>query len=510
MADFQQEDDALAALQDPATSPEDLLAITSMQPNLWVLVAQHPNVYPDLLAYLSQYGDETVRAVVAAREAQAAGTAYTPPVQPTMPTLILPALRPAEPDDVEIAPTPPSLYPQMPAQPDVVAQTPPSKKPKKKHLAIFIIVASIVVLLCVGLAVYFFVIRPQQINTAQAKQDFTTAVDQYQQAQTTLTQKIADAEKVKDTDAQAADPKVNDDLSSAISDARGLLAAPPDMSDDPKQISSQTDDLTRQTQACDDAVVSLGQAMDAVTASRVQYATDTLNQAIADAQSVLDQSQGLVSDESKRSALASAIQQAHSIVNGFRTGDPSTFADTIAAQQDTLQQASQAVTAVQITKCDNGVVVPTGINPMVCKSMPTTAVQTMTTGGYKRYTQFSMPSGNVGCTKDPYGTGMICEIIRKDWTLPDAIVSQCAIDADTCGSPEVAIRSGVVTSIRHTDVAPWSGNVNDSSVTIPVLAYGQVANFSPVACLSDEDGVVCWDTTTHHGFRMSVIDFTYW
>jgi len=508
MANFEQEDNALAALQDPATSPEDLLAITTAQPNLWVLVAQHPNVYPDLLAYLSQYGDETVRAVVAAREAQAAGAGYIAPVQPTMPTLIMPASM-DEPIGPELTPVPLALPPETFSQPEALMPAPPRQKPNSRRV-IIIVAASVVFLLCVALAVYFLVIRPQQINTAQVKEDFAAAVDQYQQAQTTLTQKIADAGDIQGVNAQVADPKVNDNLSSAISAARGLVAPPPDMSDDPKQIKSQTDDLTRQTQACDDAVLTLGQAMDSVTASRIQYATDTLNQAIADAQAVLDQSQGLVSDESTRTSLASVIQQAHSIVDGFRTGDPSTFADNITAQQTALQQASQAVLDVQATKCDNGVIVPAGINPMVCQAMPANAMQLVTVGPYLSYNQFSMPSGNVGCTKEPYGSGMICEIFRKDWTLPAEIAPPCAPNAEICGSPEAAIRGGVVTSIRHTDVAPWSNNVSDPSLTVPVLAYGQVANFYPVACLSDEDGVICWDTSTHHGFQMSVTEFTYW
>lgn len=67
MADYGQASIALAALHNPATSPEDLSAIATAQPNLWVLVAQHPNAYPDLLRYLDQYGDDAVKAAVAER-----------------------------------------------------------------------------------------------------------------------------------------------------------------------------------------------------------------------------------------------------------------------------------------------------------------------------------------------------------------------------------------------------------------------------------------------------------
>ena len=472
MADFEQEDVALAALLNPATSPEDLLAITTAQPDLWVLVAQHPQVYPGLLNYLSQFGDEKVKAVVAAQS-------------PTLPIA--------------------AMSTDKPYTTPMQAATVPGSKKKP---TVIIIVAILAVLVCTALVLYMLVLRPQQLGDTQTKRDFASAVSEYQQVQTTLTQRIDDAEKVQAIDAQAADVSLDNNLSSAINAAKGLVADPPAMSADPNQVATQTAQIKGLSGACTNAITSLEQAIQSVTSSRIQYATDAVNQAIATAQSVLDQSQGLVSDETTRSALSAAIQQAHGVVDGFSTGDPAGFSAAIAAQQEALQKASQAVLDVQTVICSNGVVVPSGINPIVCTSMPSTAIQTMTVGGYKRYAQFSMPSGNVGCTKDPYGAGMICEIIRKDWTLPSPVVAQCA--SNDCGTPEPAIRDGIVTSIRHTDVAPWASNRDNSAVTIPVLPYGQVANFSPVACLSDEDGVVCWDTTTHHGFRMSVIVFDYW
>ena len=401
-------------------------------------------------------------------------------------------------DTVMVPPEPPPA----PSEPLV-----PPPAPKKTSHRLLIVCGSLVLVVAV-VSGLLFVFQPWR-SPDEVKQDFAQAVGEYQQAQAALAQKIAEAEAVQAVDAQVADPTVTDDLESAIDGARSKIAQPPAMAGSSRRISNQTEEVTRQTKACDDAILALDAAMKAVTDSRVQFATDAVNEAIASAQTALDQSKGLA-DESLRSALAIAIQRAHVIVDGFPTADPSTFSATVAEQQDSLREAAQAVLPGQAGTCGGGVRLPAGIDGMVCQSMPAAATQTKVTVGSTTYTQFSMPSGNVGCTKNAYGAGVICEIIRKDWALPVEVAPECAPSASACGTPEAAIIDGVVTSVRHTDVAPWASNRSDPQTAIPVLAYGQVADFSPVACLSDEDGVICWDTTTHHGFQMSVTEFTYW
>ena len=406
-------------------------------------------------------------------------------------------------EDGEVPPLPPPPPPEPVTPPAPVA---PAKEPPKKKRALLI--TCIVLVVVVAVVVTLVLVFQPWKSTSSIEQNFTDAVARYQQSQTALATAIADGESTLAIKADVADPTTTDRLSSALADARSRVGSPPAMAGNRSQIEEQTTQLTNQSAACDTAVATLDTAIQDVTKSRVQYATDRLGEAVASAQMALDQSKG-TADESARTALAIAIGRTQAIISGLSTADPATFADTITEQQASLQQASQAVLGAQGMVCDNGVEVPIGINPMVCNPMPATAVQTVTSGGTTPATQFSMPSGNVGCTKDPYGSGMICEIIRKDWTLPSSVVPTCAANA-SCGAPEAAIQDGVVTAIRHSDIAPWASNMNDSSVTVPILEYGQVADFSPVACLSDQNGVTCWDTTTHHGFQMSVTWFLYW
>jgi len=398
--------------------------------------------------------------------------------------------------------------PQPPPAPIPAVSPPPGAplQPEKKSPRLLIAGAIVVV---VAAAVTLLLVFQPWISTSSVEQDFNDAAGRYQQLQATLAQKITDAESTLALEAQTADPTVLDRLSTALNDGRSKVGSVPAMAENRLQIKKQTAELTSQSQACDAAITALDQAVQAVTASRIQYATDRLNEAVASAQTVLDQSEG-TGDQSARSALSIAIQRTTTIISTLDTIDPATFPTVISDQQASLQRASQAVLGNQGTRCDNGVEVPAGINPMVCQAMPASAIRTVASGGLSTYTQFSMPSGNVGCTKDAYGAGMICEIIRKDWTLPADLVPACGTAASSCGSPEPAITDGVVTSIRHSDVAPWVSNSSDSTAVIPVLEYGQVADFSPVACLSDQNGVVCWDTATHHGFQMNVDWFAYW
>ena len=133
MAGFEQENVALAALLDPTTSPEDLSAIVAAQPGLWLLVAQHPNAYPDLLQYLSQYGDETVKLAVAEREATGS--------QPS----------------ANDAPTSAATVLQGP-----------------KIRIIIIAGAACVLLICVALVLYFFVFQPQSVAPEQGGHNSAT------------------------------------------------------------------------------------------------------------------------------------------------------------------------------------------------------------------------------------------------------------------------------------------------------------------------------------------------
>jgi outer membrane protein assembly factor BamB len=66
-------DAAKAALGDPNLSPAILAQIAYQQPALWVAVAGHPAAYADLLRWLAEYGDDTVKQAVQERWARSGG-----------------------------------------------------------------------------------------------------------------------------------------------------------------------------------------------------------------------------------------------------------------------------------------------------------------------------------------------------------------------------------------------------------------------------------------------------
>jgi len=67
-------DGATAAVNNPATKPADLAVIARDFPSLRPAVAVHPNVYPDLLDWLRQYGDDDVKQAVDGRDGDAGAT----------------------------------------------------------------------------------------------------------------------------------------------------------------------------------------------------------------------------------------------------------------------------------------------------------------------------------------------------------------------------------------------------------------------------------------------------
>lgn len=92
--------------KNPATTPARLQEIAQEDQSTWTAIAANPSAYPGLLEWLTEHGDDEVRAAVSAREA-----AVTPPPPPPPPE---PAPLPAPPappapsstDDTLIVPTP--------------------------------------------------------------------------------------------------------------------------------------------------------------------------------------------------------------------------------------------------------------------------------------------------------------------------------------------------------------------------------------------------------------------
>jgi hypothetical protein len=79
VGDFSNLDVAVAAVADPATSAAELAQIAAAHPSLGPQVAAHVNVYPGLLDWLGQHGDQATRAAVAARFAPQVAAPVLPP-----------------------------------------------------------------------------------------------------------------------------------------------------------------------------------------------------------------------------------------------------------------------------------------------------------------------------------------------------------------------------------------------------------------------------------------------
>ena len=74
MSDVSTLQGAIAAVHDPATTADDLAAIAHDFPKLRTVVVAHPNVYPELLEWLRQNGDDDVKRAVTQRlESQTMG-----------------------------------------------------------------------------------------------------------------------------------------------------------------------------------------------------------------------------------------------------------------------------------------------------------------------------------------------------------------------------------------------------------------------------------------------------
>jgi len=165
MSDFGDLGQATAAVQDPTTTAADLAAIVSAQPTLWADVARHPNAYADLLVWLDEAGDETVRQAVASRRPVVPSAGPTavpqpvaPPAAPASPDFMAPAPSavPAQPSGYQLDPYAAGVAQPGP-YPAPSAPTAPAAKKSKKGLIIGLTCGVLVIALAL---VGIFVVRP--------------------------------------------------------------------------------------------------------------------------------------------------------------------------------------------------------------------------------------------------------------------------------------------------------------------------------------------------------------
>ncbi|MCL1907237.1 MAG: hypothetical protein FWG08_04905 [Propionibacteriaceae bacterium] len=507
---------AMAALEDPYTTEEDLLAITTHHRDLWVEVARHPNTYPGLLDYLSQYGDDAVREAIAQRGMEPATQVMSPEATTTVATP-----GPSFTDDPTTVMGDPTKVMSPDGSPSW-GSSPDDDKPlpgigldrvddsdddasrKKRMILLASIGGGVVGLAAIALAVIFLIVQPRMLNN-----EYDTTFAAFVGAQNDLAEAISDAtDSFEITEAdKVKDPEVHEALPDAIEVAKTFISMPDEKAGTKKEIREQITAMSEETATVVQATETLVAATGKVDESRREFFGEALQEAIDAAQKILDDSEGLVSDETVRTSLAEAITTATQTHASLSVMERQAMIDTVESNIATLKDAGASVSSGQLTKCQSGVYIPHGVDEIVCEGMPRGATNPKVNGQYATYVQFSLPNGKIGCTADAYATGMVmCESTEKTWVLPKDVTPPEPV---TGGTVEPVIMDGKVSGQWHSDVAPW-GSSRAEGLTIPTLKDGQVANMGAIACRSQDGAVLCWDVSTHHGFLMSTTDFIYW
>lgn len=107
--------------------------------------------------------------------------------------------------------------------------------------------------------------------------------------------------------------------------------------------------------------------------------------------------------------------------------------------------------------------------------------------------QFTMPSGNIGCTMRSDGV-VRCDIRQRDWAHP-------ARPADC--NPNYDFGQGLVLGTTARFVCA----TDTALVGAPVLPYGSSRGQGPYQCRSGENGVECTNLDTGHGFLLSAAEY---
>lgn len=103
--------------------------------------------------------------------------------------------------------------------------------------------------------------------------------------------------------------------------------------------------------------------------------------------------------------------------------------------------------------------------------------------------EFYLPSKNIACHIDVDRAG--CQIYEKNFADPSS-----PPDCDTDFVAAVVIEDGERVTYGQCQGDPFA-------LPAITLDYGSAAVVGDFACLSERDGVTCWNTRTRHGFVLS-------
>jgi len=195
---------------------------------------------------------------------------------------------------------------------------------------------------------------------------------------------------------------------------------------------------------------------------------------------------------------------------------------SVASPADVTSSAAES-TAVDVI-CPPGIIVPDGVDKnLVCGPAPQSTVvlpSVVIPGlGDDPLFGFVSPSRNLSCGLWDAGT-VACQAVILDVPYPSD-PRTAGVDTD-CGrgmwvgddGAGMVCNGGVIISDMLPDVP-----------SAPVLGYGQIMLstdyqnpyadpdfpvLDPIACLSAETGITCWNTVTAHGFSLARDFAVYW
>lgn len=203
-------------------------------------------------------------------------------------------------------------------------------KGKGRTVAVVLIAIVVVIAIMAGAVVLW---RAGQSSRHEAAvSDCAKAAEQYNSAKKDLDKALTSAKNLQSvSESQVGDSKTIKQLKQQLDLAKQFSSAPScaakqstsTLQTNAKAMNEQISDMT-------DSTKSLRKAVNAVSSSKAVKDLQTLKDTVATAQKLMDSSQGMVSDESTRTALQKAIDAANALISK-NSSDDAAITDAISA-----------------------------------------------------------------------------------------------------------------------------------------------------------------------------------
>ena len=227
-------------------------------------------------------------------------------------------------------------------------------KGKGRTVAVVLIAIVVVIAIVAGAVVLW---RAGQSSRHEAAvSDCVKAAEQYNSAKKDLDKALASAKNLQSvSESQVGDSKTIKQLKQQLDLAKQFSTAPSCavkqstsvLQTNAKAMNEQIGDMT-------DSTKSLRKAVNAVSSSKAVKDLQTLKDTVATAQKLMDSSQGMVSDESTRTALQKAIDAANALISK-NSSDDAAITDAISALNFASDEVNDSMSsATSQSQSNNG------------------------------------------------------------------------------------------------------------------------------------------------------------